>query len=157
MSTLKRPGWYPAPDRNGEQWWNGVSWSESRRSHRAIPPAASVAYNAQTGLYGTPGTPTAVPGALAGSYQAPGVAPAASGQLMSGQALLAAAFAFGSLFFTVLAVPALLLAFVAQRINRRVGGSSAITTLTGIAIGVSILAIFLYFGRLFDFGASLFT
>lgn len=157
MSTLKRPGWYPAPDRNGEQWWNGVSWSESRRSHRAIPPAASVAYNAQTGHYGTPGTPTAVPGALSGSYQAPGGTPPASGQLMSGQALLAAAFAVGSLFFAVLAVPALFLAFVARRINRRVGGPSAITTLTGIAIGVAIFAVLLYFGRLIDFGASLFV
>jgi len=25
------PGYYPAPDGRGEQWWNGVSWSESRR------------------------------------------------------------------------------------------------------------------------------
>lgn len=31
MTTPQRAGWYPAPDRNGEQWWNGASWSESRR------------------------------------------------------------------------------------------------------------------------------
>jgi hypothetical protein len=31
MATPERPGWYPAPNGGGEQWWNGVSWSESRR------------------------------------------------------------------------------------------------------------------------------
>lgn len=27
----RSPGYYPAPDGRGEQWWNGVAWSESRR------------------------------------------------------------------------------------------------------------------------------
>ena len=31
MATPERPGWYPAPNGGGEQWWNGVAWSESRR------------------------------------------------------------------------------------------------------------------------------
>jgi hypothetical protein len=35
---LRSPGYYPAPDGNGEQWWNGVSWSESRRGARAVAP-----------------------------------------------------------------------------------------------------------------------
>jgi hypothetical protein len=33
MAEVHRsPGFYPAPDRRGEQWWNGVSWSETRRN-----------------------------------------------------------------------------------------------------------------------------
>jgi len=25
-----RPGWYPAPDGTGQQWWTGVSWGPRR-------------------------------------------------------------------------------------------------------------------------------
>lgn len=44
MAQTQSPGWYPAPDGNGQQWWNGAGWSESRRGAAASPtPAASVA------------------------------------------------------------------------------------------------------------------
>ena len=54
MTAPRSPGWYPAPNGGGEQWWNGVAWSESRRdgttSRAAVthvtpsgpPPAAPV-------------------------------------------------------------------------------------------------------------------
>lgn len=58
--TFQRPGWYPDPDGNpGERWWNGTSWSESRRGGpqpvvpvTSVQPAASTApppvYSAQS-------------------------------------------------------------------------------------------------------------
>lgn len=41
MAQTQSPGWYPAPDGNGQQWWNGAGWSESRRG--ATTPAAPAA------------------------------------------------------------------------------------------------------------------
>ena len=32
MDATRSPGWYPAPDGNGQQWWNGAGWSESRKA-----------------------------------------------------------------------------------------------------------------------------
>ena len=60
MTAPRSPGWYPAPSGGGEQWWNGVAWSESRRdgttSRAAVthvtpsgpPPAAAQAYGTAT-------------------------------------------------------------------------------------------------------------
>ena len=57
MAEPQRPGWYPAPDGSAsEQWWNGASWSDSKRgvggaalpglpAYRATPPAS--AYGAE--------------------------------------------------------------------------------------------------------------
>ena len=58
MSTpgaSKSPGWYPAPDGNGQQWWNGSTWSDARRgpdgsaptrpglpNYQAAPPSATI-------------------------------------------------------------------------------------------------------------------
>ena len=49
----KRPGWYPSPDGTpGERWWNGSSWSDSRRGGPAVappaplPPVPTVVYGA---------------------------------------------------------------------------------------------------------------
>lgn len=36
------PGWYPAPDGNGRQWWNGVGWSDSRQGGTAAVPPVPV-------------------------------------------------------------------------------------------------------------------
>jgi hypothetical protein len=38
MSTPSSPGWYSAPDGNGEQWWNGSAWSESKRNSDGTVP-----------------------------------------------------------------------------------------------------------------------
>ena len=53
MAEPQRPGWYPAPDGSAtEQWWNGASWSDSKRgvggaalpglpAYRAAPPSVA--------------------------------------------------------------------------------------------------------------------
>ena len=53
MAEPQRPGWYPAPDGSAtEQWWNGASWSDTKRglggaalpglpAYRAAPPSAA--------------------------------------------------------------------------------------------------------------------
>lgn len=41
MSAPRSPGWYPAPNGGGEQWWNGVAWSESRRDGTTARQAAT--------------------------------------------------------------------------------------------------------------------
>ena len=51
----KSPGWYPSPDGNGQQWWNGSAWSDARRNsdgsnpvhgglpgYQAAPPSATM-------------------------------------------------------------------------------------------------------------------
>jgi len=48
MATPERPGWYPAPTGGGEQWWNGVSWSESRRDGSVARQAQSHSERAQS-------------------------------------------------------------------------------------------------------------
>jgi hypothetical protein len=36
--TYQRPGWYPDPEgKPGERWWNGSSWSDSRRGAGTQP------------------------------------------------------------------------------------------------------------------------
>jgi hypothetical protein len=75
MATPMSPGWYPAPDGRGQQWWNGAGWSESRRNadgtspglpgYQAAPPAAQVApvlngTTAQPGVF-QPVAPSNVP------------------------------------------------------------------------------------------------
>lgn len=43
MSEAPRsPGWYPAPDGRGQQWFNGVSWSETRRGLQDAAAAANI-------------------------------------------------------------------------------------------------------------------
>ena len=37
MDATRSPGWYPAPDGKGEQWWNGAGWSESRKGATGVP------------------------------------------------------------------------------------------------------------------------
>ena len=38
MSTPLSPGWYPAPDGNGKQWWNGAAWSEAKQNSDGTVP-----------------------------------------------------------------------------------------------------------------------
>ena len=74
MTTAPRsPGWYPAPNGGGEQWWNGVAWSESRRdgttARRAathVTPAAAAPAAPVTNI-----TPMAAPHAPAASNITP--------------------------------------------------------------------------------------
>lgn len=45
---VRSPGWYPDPDRGpGERWWNGVSWSDSRRGANGLTTSAVSNISAQ--------------------------------------------------------------------------------------------------------------
>ena len=58
MTTPVRPGWYPAPDGSGtEQWWNGASWSDSKRGIGGAALPGLPGYQAAP-----PPTPAAAPG-----------------------------------------------------------------------------------------------
>lgn len=54
MSSPQTPGWYPAPDGAGDQWWNGIDWSPARRPTGGapttpavvVPPTPTVIYSA---------------------------------------------------------------------------------------------------------------
>ncbi len=61
MAAPNSPGWYPAPDGNGQQWWNGAGWSESRRNADGSTP----------GLPGYQAAPPAVPAPSAPVPNAP--------------------------------------------------------------------------------------
>ena len=65
MADEKSPGWYSAPDGNGQQWWNGVSWSDARRGgvQTAAPMLAQPIVPQQQGRpdpYATPNLHTPV-------------------------------------------------------------------------------------------------
>lgn len=46
--VVRSPGWYPDPDRGpGERWWNGVSWSDSRRGANGATTSAVTNITAQ--------------------------------------------------------------------------------------------------------------
>ncbi len=63
MATPQRPGWYPAPDGSAtEQWWNGASWSDTKRGVGGAAMPGLPAYRAAPppGAYG-PETPPPMP------------------------------------------------------------------------------------------------
>jgi len=78
MATPERPGWYPAPSGGGEQWWNGVSWSESRRDGSVARQAQSHSAPARSSSPAAPAqNAAAVSNITPPTYRAP-VVPAAS-------------------------------------------------------------------------------
>lgn len=72
VETFQRPGWYPDPDGKGERWWNGTSWSESRRDGAAafVPAANPTIYSADNPAPQRP-DPYGQPLTLAGGVDAP--------------------------------------------------------------------------------------
>ena len=78
MSTPLRAGWYPDPSNSGgERWWNGVGWSETRRSGPGATPTSATT-SITPANWQTPtlnGTPT--------NLQQGFVAPNGRAQLMS--------------------------------------------------------------------------
>jgi hypothetical protein len=70
MAQTKSAGWYPAPDGNGQQWWNGVSWSETRQGAGGVgvaavpvPPIVALTPTAPPPVYSAANPPPLVPGA----------------------------------------------------------------------------------------------
>jgi hypothetical protein len=152
MSSPQTPGWYPAPDGAGDQWWNGIDWSPARRpvggapraSAIVVPPTPTVVYSAsnpapQSPAEGGPGTGTAtLP--LAGAtldlsaLRAAGTINARPNpQALYG--LVAGVIAF---FFNIFLVPSILaIVFSVRGLARanQLAAEGATTTLRNAAIG----------------------
>lgn len=73
--TFQRPGWYPDPEgKPGERWWNGTSWSDSRRGGvqpTAQPTAAAVPVAPIPPVTIQPAAPTAPPPVYSATNPAP--------------------------------------------------------------------------------------
>jgi hypothetical protein len=68
----KRAGWYPDPDGGaGERWWNGASWSDSRRGVPAAAPVRAAAASARQPVIPVPPPATVIYSAANPAPQAP--------------------------------------------------------------------------------------
>ena len=68
----KRAGWYPDPDGGaGERWWNGASWSDSRRGAPAAAPVRAAAASAPPAVIPVPPPATVIYSAANPAPQAP--------------------------------------------------------------------------------------
>jgi hypothetical protein len=138
-----KPGFYPARDGNGEQWWNGVSWSESRRNAHTAPqsyitPSAAAPGRAQSNI--TPSGVRVVRPIVQGQNRgtsAPIAAIPAEPTLAPTNGLGAIAIVLGvlSLFFAVLGPVAVIISAIALARGRMSSGSR------GLAIGGLVLGI----------------
>lgn len=122
-----RPGWYPDPQGQGERWWNGASWSDTRRGGATAPPPPAARPD-----------PYAKPATLATT-----VAPSGSTVDLSQNrfALLALILGFVGLFASITGPAALVLGFLgirqAQRLKAQGRPSSSITfAAIGVVLGV---------------------
>lgn len=119
----RRAGWYPdpgsAPDPaggptsvGGERWWNGASWSDTRRDANAPQAVAEVGDTASVGAVPVPKTPPVIYSADNPAPQAPGMFPGAAPRTalvinaknnpMAMYGFIAGLFAF---FFNILLIP----------------------------------------------------
>jgi len=153
MTTPTSPGWQPAPDGNGEQWWNGVDWSESRRGQRPAPaygpPAPdSVITPVQRPNPYAPPTPAAAPN----QYAPPQVGTPA--QSMATTALV---LGIVGIFIGVVGIVAVIIGVMARsRLNQEPAlpkyRSYATTgiVLGAIGFGLSSFNVLLLFGSIFS-------
>ena len=130
MSTPQSPGWYAAPDGNGQQWWNGATWSDARRNADGSNPA----------LGGLPGYQAAPPADGLGQ-NIPAPAPRTGILSSSGNVsmawLIPLVFSIvGFLFFNLFAVIALFIGIAAARSTTGVG-----RVLSILSIIISVAAI----------------
>ena len=121
MNTPTSPGWYPAPDGDGEQWWNGSGWSDSRRGTDAAVP----------GLPGYQAAPPSDRGAAAPPPPPSRLSRAAGSDLSGISAIVFGVI--GVTVFSLFAVIAIIVGLGTLRSNTWVG---RILSLIGIALGV---------------------
>ncbi len=131
MSTPQSPGWYPAPDGNGQQWWNGASWSDARRNADGSNPV----------LGGLPGYQAAPPAdGMAQNIPAPaprtGILSSSSGNVSAAWIVPLTFSVVGFLFFNLFAVIALFIGIAAARSTTGIGRMLSI-----LSIIISIAAI----------------
>ena len=136
MATPMSPGWYPAPDGNGEQWWNGAGWSDGRRNADGTTPGLP-GYQAAPPV--TPAAATTPVGPAPISAPNPYGQPATAGtsrKLLVGNspALVALVFSGLSVFvFAPLGIVGIVLGIIALRKAEATGATR------GMAIGAIVL------------------
>ncbi|MBN9240763.1 MAG: hypothetical protein BGO97_13705 [Micrococcales bacterium 70-64] len=119
-----RPGWYPDPQGSGERWWNGASWSDTRRGAAAAPPPPA----ARPDPYARPTT----------------VVPSGATVDLSQNrfALLAIILGFVGLFASITGPAAIVLGLLGIRQARRLAaGGRPLSSIAIAAIGVVLGAI----------------
>lgn len=153
--TFQRPGWYPDPEgAPGERWWNGTSWSDSRRggitpTATAAPmaPIQTAAPTTQPPVYsaGNPAPvrpdPYAAPPTLAGSVARTGIDTRANRNAMIG-------FITGIIALFVGIIPILapvaivfsILGITKARQLKAQGAPSTLMTFAVIGLGAGIIS-----------------
>lgn len=144
MAEQRSPGWYPAPDGSGEQWWNGAGWSESRRNadgttpglpgYQATPPPSAPWVSAPPAP-----APPAAPAPLGApnpyAPPAPQAARPAGTRVASNPGVVGLIFgALSLVVFPLLGVVAIVLGIVALR-RPAASGSPRIMAIVAIVLG----------------------
>ena len=144
MDATRSPGWYPAPDGRGEQWWNGAGWSESRKavSPAGIDPAPPLA------------APRVIYSASNPAPQSPSESPEFGGPIPAAvqidaranpMALYALIAGIVAVVFNVLLVPSILaIVFGVKGIGRarELAATGQVSTMRGLAVAGLVLGIF---------------
>ena len=148
MDATRSPGWYPAPDGNGQQWWNGAGWSESRKPvtptvvrQPSIPPAVPqvprMVYSASRPAPQSPSESPEFGGTIPAAAQVDARAnPAAMYALIAGVV---------AIVFNVLLVPSILaIVFASSGIkrSRELAAAGHANTMRALSVTGLVLGIF---------------
>jgi hypothetical protein len=158
MTTPLSAGWYPAPDGNGEQWWNGAGWSDGRRNGAGTVPGLP-GYQAAPPVTSPP-APLGAPNPYA---QPTPTTPAttSAGRVTSNRALVALIFGLLSIIvFAPLGIVGIVLGIMGRR---KPGGTSSTRWMStgaillgsiGLVIGIVGLVISILSFAAIDFTGS---
>ena len=133
MDATRSPGWYPAPDGNGQQWWNGAGWSESRQGAAVVgapkvspapvraptAPVAPVAPAGERVVYSASNPAPQYPGQLPTTLNARIPAAMRIDARANPSAVYALIAGIGAVVFNVLLVPSILAIVFAVRAFKR--------------------------------------
>lgn len=136
MAEQRGPGWYPAPDGNGEQWWNGAGWSESRRGADGTPPGLPGYQAAPPRVPPPPAAPVPMGAPNPYAVPAPQAAAPAGTRVTSNPSVIGLIFgALSLVVFAPLGVVAIVLGIVALRRPDGVSGSPRVMAIVAIVLG----------------------
>lgn len=171
MAQTRSAGWYPAPDGNGQQWWNGLGWSDTRlgasEAAASVPVAAVVPGTVPAPpppVYSAANPPPLVPGAtpFASPFSARTVNARVNRNAMVGFVTGIISVFFNVLF--VLAPIAIVFSIMGLSRARRLRAQGATNTLgvyawIGLATGVfsalaSVIQVVLFLVSMFGLGGA---
>lgn len=158
MDATRSPGWYPAPDGNGQQWWNGAGWSESRQGATASIPRAAHTVSQPAAPNPAPAVSAAAPKVVYSASnpapQYPGQEPTLGAQIPAAMqidaranpdAFYALVAGIGAIVFNLLLVPSILAIVFALRAftrAKKLAAEGKENTLRGVAVVGLSLGIF---------------